>query len=124
MEKIIPNELPEIKKYFGDKRDEKINQQGYLIHGDTFKGDKMISFGSPENPLPTDLNSTQIESHYFPSGEVRNFLCYDPNKAEVKTVKWQESKEGESEQLEKDGWQLIDSNIARGIFVRTITENK
>ena len=52
--------------------------------------------------------------------EIGGWLVYHPGKAEVIKFKWLIREQARPE--EADGWELIDSNIARGIFARTLPQ--
>lgn len=106
----------EQKVYFGDsKYDARMNENGWAIAGDTIKNDEIVSFQKPEG---TDV--VPIEPDNFPIGTVHNYLVYDPEKAETKIVRWhQKGNTDLARALEGMGWKQVDTNVARGIYVRT-----
>jgi len=71
--------------------------------------------------LPSGLNEeelTPLTTDY----ELRSYVIYDPERAEVKKVVWQQAEKGSVEEMKSLGWEMVDSNVARGIFIRTKPE--
>lgn len=108
-------ESSEVTEYFGDERiDEEIDKTEWTVTGDEFSDiGEIIDFQKPDK-----LEVIEIEAHNFPEGQLRNFVIYDTNKAEVKTVTWKDTPIPERPNT-SDGWKVMDSNIVRGIYVRT-----
>ncbi|HUV46814.1 MAG TPA: hypothetical protein VMW29_01640 [Candidatus Bathyarchaeia archaeon] len=112
---------PEIIAYFGDQKlDADIAETGWTITGDNFgRGKEIIPFERPKN-----LRAVEIEPFDFPGGRLANYACFDPGKAEVKELNWREQGRDAASQLIKEGYQLIASNMIRGVFIRTIPQPK
>lgn len=101
----------EMKIFFGDERDNDLSTRGWITDGDSFNQDGDVD----HFPLPEGLESVAIEPDRFPEGTLQNFLVYNPEKAEVKIVFWKKDKPPEDKKV----WSLVDSNVARGVYVRT-----
>ena len=73
--------------------------------------------------LPEELQSQQIEGWTIDDRRKDNYVVIDPDRGELRKVVWGNETEDIVPTLEAQDWELIDSNIARGIFVRTKPEN-
>jgi hypothetical protein len=69
--------------------------------------------------LPEELESAQIEPDFIDGKRKANYIIVDPNRGETRKTVWGNEDENIVQTLEDNGWELVDSNIARGIFVRT-----
>lgn len=118
MPENIKNESPEKKIYFGDKNpkaDERIREQGWAYARDERKGDDdIVRFANPDN-----LQAVRIEPLMVGS-DVNEYLVWDPDLAHVEIVKLT-TPEGQKrwQELNELGYEVIDSNIARTIFVKS-----
>lgn len=65
------------------------------------------------------LESINLEPNYIDGVRFLSYLIIDPDRAEIKIVKWNKRSETNEDNLEKEGWKFVDSNIARTIYVRT-----
>ncbi len=109
------------KVYFGDGTLDRImREQGWIMAGDIFGEDgQIIPFNKPEG-----VKVVEIKPFDLPKGILNNFICYDPQLAEVRKVDWHQEGKAIAGQLLQEGWRLMDSNKERGVLVRSIPQGK
>lgn len=117
MPENIKNEGLEKKVYFGEKNskaDKMIREQGWAYAGDELKGEKITRFEKPNN-----LSVVEIEP-LIAGSDVHNYLVWDEDLAHVEIVKLA-TPEGQKrwQELNDLGYEIIDSNIGRTVFVKS-----
>jgi hypothetical protein len=102
----------EEKHYFDDyKTNQYMNEDGYTFDDDRGSG----SYSPPEG-----LKAIETAAHNLPEMRVRNFLVYDPERAETLNLKGSQRQREVNAILKKQGWKFVDTNIARTIWVRSL----
>lgn len=80
--------------------------------------------GSYSPPEGLNLKVVEVEAHNLPEMRIRNVVVYDPERAEVLILKGAQRTKVVTDILQKQGWEFIDTNIARTIYIRTIPHTK
>lgn len=107
----------------GSEEEARVNEQilskGWARSGDTFDAsDKLIGFKQPAG-----LQAVEIEGNNIGGHRVRNFVVYDPARAEAKIVQSGNKAAADAERAVGKEWEIVDSNIARRIYMKTKPQN-
>ena len=88
-----------------------LNHRGYAVFG--YSEDD-------EKPLPETLSAVTLQPQHIDQTTFFQVLVYDPARAKVEIIKWSQAPDYIDDRMKENGWNLIDSNVAGGIYVRTI----
>jgi hypothetical protein len=106
----------EYKIYFGPEYrksagiNNQLNERGWAVIGVSENEDFVI---------PEELESQGLEPNYIDGVRFPNYLIVDPDRAEMKRVKWNQRKDLDEDKLKEQGWEFVDSNIVRTVYART-----
>lgn len=87
-----------------------LNENGYSYH--------LVS-ENEDLVLPEELKKLRLESQHFSDHTAFGYLIYDPDRTEVLQINTRNVTAEKEQELEKAGYQFMESNIARSVFVRS-----